>query len=234
MKNYPSLYGAPLTNPLSVQGLLRDPIVHWRKGRSAYEAAHAWVGANLNETGGWPKEVRTLLITAPEWAETRLLIGFFEHATALDTERSPTNTDVMILARAPQALGLIAVEAKAGEPFGERVERWNTSTGRAERLNWACDLLGLDPRDCGHLRWQLFHRTIAAVVEAQRFMAAQALMLVHDFAPEPCWVDDYVAFADAAGFVGARVGALSSIKNVGGVSVRLGWVRHETNQVVET
>jgi hypothetical protein len=225
MRNYPALYPAPMLNPSSVQALLRDPSVHWKKGRSAYEAAHTWVASQLNEPNGWPKEVDALLQTAPEWAGARLVTGFFEHATPLDTDRGPTNTDLLILARATSALGVIAVEAKAGEPFGDKVEQWNTTAGRADRLRWACDVLGMDPTRCGPLRWQLFHRTAAAILEAQRFCAPQAMMLVHDFAPEPCWVEDYKAFAEVAGFVGAEVGAASEAKSVGGVIMRLGWAQ---------
>jgi hypothetical protein len=225
MKNYPALYGAPLLSPGSVQALLRDPSIHWKKGRSAFEAAHSWVAAQLNEQDGWPKEIDALLKTAPEWGGARLVTGFFEHATPLDTDRGPTNTDLLALARTPGALGVIAVEAKAGETFGDRIDQWNTTPGRASRLGWACDLLGIMQAYCGSLRWQLFHRTAAAILEAQRFLAPQAIMLVHDFAAEPCWVEDYKSFADAAGFVGADVGKLSEAKSVGGVTIRLGWAQ---------
>lgn len=158
------------------------------------------------------------------------MTGFFEHATPLDTERGPTNTDLLAVARTPNALGVIAVEAKAGESFGELIDQWNTTPGRAERLRWICDLFGVTPADVGQLRWQLFHRTAAAVIEANRFLAPQAIMLVHDFAPEPCWVEDYTAFAEVLGISNAAIGALSSAKMINGVSLRLGWARGTRTQ----
>lgn len=222
MKNFPTLYGSPLLAADSVRPLLRDPILHWKQGRSAYEAAHAWVTANLRAPGGWPKEVRELLAVSPDWASAEVITGFFEHATALDTPQGPTNSDLLILARMPSDLGVIAVEAKAGETFGEMIQAWNTSPGREVRLKWACGLFGLDPAACGLLRWQLFHRTAAAVLEAKRFLAPKAIMLVHDFAAQPSWVDDYKAFAQALGFAEADVNCLSTPRVIEGVTLQLG------------
>ncbi|MFZ4072065.1 MAG: DUF6946 family protein [Caulobacterales bacterium] len=225
MKNYPTLYGSPLLAPASVQPLLRDPTLHWKKGRSAYEGAHTWVTANLQTPGGWPEEVRELLASSPDWATAEVVTGFFEHATALDTAQRPTNSDLMIVAKTQSTLGVIAVEAKAGEPFGDTITAWNTSPGRNNRLEWACNLFGVDPHSCGPLRWQLFHRTAAALLEAKRFLAPNAIMLVHDFAAEPCWVDDYRAFAQALSFSEAGVDRLSGPRVIEGVSLQLGWVR---------
>lgn len=78
MKNYPRLYAAPLLKPESVQPLLRDPELHWKKGRSAYEAAHAWVTGNLQKEGGLPLLVRATLGVAPEWKNAELVSGFGE------------------------------------------------------------------------------------------------------------------------------------------------------------
>ncbi|MEZ5985642.1 MAG: hypothetical protein R3B94_06800 [Hyphomonas sp.] len=224
MKNYPRLYGAPLMQPESVQSLLRDPQLHWKQGRSAYESAHAWLDGNLQKDGGLPPLVRDVLNGAPEWSDAELVTGFFEHATPLDTLVGPSNSDLLIVCRLAEALGVMAVEAKAGETFGELVSVWNTTPGKSARLAWACDLLGADLNASNNLRWQLFHRTASAVLEAKRYHAPNAVMLVHDFSEQPSWVEDFLLFADAIGIQGAGVGRLSEPKAVDGVALRLAWV----------
>lgn len=225
MKNYPRLYGEPLKDPLQTKPLLRDPELHWKKGRSAYEAAHSWVNGNINHEGGMPRSVRTLLDQAPEWTGAEVAIGLFEHATPLDTLRGPSNNDLLVICRLRDALGVMAVEAKAGEPFGELVSVWNSSPGRSARLAWACDFFSVDMEACGGLRWQLFHRTASAIIEAKRFHSPHAIMLVHDFGEKVSWREDYMAFASILGVANADIGRLSDPKIVGGVSLRMGWVR---------
>jgi hypothetical protein len=47
----------------------------------------------------------------------------------------------------------------------------------------------------GNLRYQLFHRTAAAVLEANRFRTGQAGMIVQSFSQEHRWIEDFQAFA---------------------------------------
>jgi len=225
-RNYPSLYGAPLIAPIQVKPLLRDPELHWKPGRSAYQSAESWMKGSLREAGGLPRTVRCTLDRAEEWVGAEMVAGFFEHATPLDTLKGPSSNDVLAVCRLPDSLGVMAVEAKAGETFGELVSVWNTSPGRASRLGWACSLFGVEPSACNELRWQLFHRTASAVIEAKRFHARHAVMMVHDFSKTPSWVADYSAFANAIGITGAEVGGMTEAKLVDGVSLRLGWT-HE-------
>jgi hypothetical protein len=55
-------------------------------------------------------------------------------------------------------------------------------------------MLGCDPIAAPGLRYQLFHRTAAAVVEARRFVSSAAAMILHSFSPEHRWFDDFAAF----------------------------------------
>jgi hypothetical protein len=123
-----------------------------------------------------------------------------------------------------ETLGVMAVEAKAGETFGELVSVWNTTPGKSARLAWACDLLGVDLNASDNLCWQLFHRAASSVLEAKRYHAPNAVMLVHDFSEQPSWVEDFLSFADAIGIHGAGVGHISEPKAVDGVELRLAWV----------
>ena len=227
MIDYPRLYGSPLMAPAEVQRLLRDPEVQWKKGRSAYEAAHSWIRAGQRNESGLPTKAQTILSKAPEWIEAAVVAGFFEHATPLDTQAGPSNTDLLAVCGLRDELGILAVEAKAGESFGELVQHWNKTEGRGKRLQWACKLFGIDADACSTLRWQLFHRTASAVIEAKRFRASCATMMVHDFSPQPSWIDDYLAFAEMIGARNANVDAVSEPIAVDGLCLRLAWVQDQ-------
>ena len=80
------------------------------------------------------------------------------------------------------------------------------------------------------LRYQLFHRTCAAIYEAKRFGYQRAIMLVHSFAERPvppamptCF-DDFAAFTRAVGMPVSSPGSISAMKLCDGIEVRLAWV----------
>ncbi|MFU8881858.1 MAG: DUF6946 family protein [Rhodobacterales bacterium] len=58
----------------------------------------------------------------------------------------------------------------------------------------------------GALRYQLFHRTAAAVTEARRFHRPVAAMIVQSFAPDHRWFADYAAFCALFGLPAAPGG----------------------------
>lgn len=80
-----------------------------------------------------------------------------------------------------------------GPPVGKKRE--DSSPGVKERLDYLCDLLGITGHDLDNIRYQLLHRTASALIEADRFCAKQALMLVHSFSQTHKWFYDYAAFA---------------------------------------
>jgi hypothetical protein len=217
MPDYPRLYGVPIEKLDNARALHSD--VHWKRGRSAYETSFSWLRAR-----GVPTKVRSVLDAAVEWRNAELLAGFFEHATALDTQAGPSYTDLLAICGLEGGLGILAVEGKAGETFGQLVSEWRDSPGKEARYAWACELFGVDAKDCSILRWQLFHRAASAVLEAKRFRAAHAVVLVHDFSGVCSSAPDFLAFADTVGLAGAATDALSAPKVVDGVSLRLGWV----------
>jgi len=74
-----------------------------------------------------------------------------------------------------------------------------------------------------HIRYQLLHRTASALIEAQRFNAPNALMLVYSFSRENKWFEDYQQFLALFGVAG-KVDSLVFAKNVNGVKLYFGWV----------
>ena len=130
-----------------------------------------------------------------------------------------------MLARAGPDLVSIAVEGKVEELFGPTVGEWlaEGSKGKDKRLTFLCDLLGLQQPVPGLIRYQLFHRTASAIIEARRFCAPHAIMLVHSFSQTHEWFTDYVAFARLLG-VEVEVDRLVTVGQRGGVELHLCWV----------
>lgn len=73
------------------------------------------------------------------------------------------------------------------------------------------------------LRHQLLHRTAAALIEAERFSASVAIMLVHSFSPEPEGFGDYAAFGTGMG-VSVESGQLMDVGMRSGRRLLLGWL----------
>ena len=111
------------------------------------------------------------------------------------------------------------------EPFGPTVGEWlaEGSRGKDKRLTFLCDLLGLQQPVPGSIRYQLLHRTASAIIEARRFCAPHAIMLVHSFSQIHEWFADYAAFARLLG-VEVEVNRLVAIGERGGVELHLCWV----------
>jgi len=118
----------------------------------------------------------------------------------------------------------IAVEAKVNETFGPTIGEWmaNASKGKIERMRFICDLLGLNTTPPHQLRYQLFHRTAAAVLEANRFKTDRAAMIVQSFSQEHRWLDDFQAFANIFGLQ-AEPGQAINYDLPSGMRLTMGW-----------
>jgi hypothetical protein len=63
------------------------------------------------------------------------------------------------------------------------------------------------------------------VLEAERYGASEAVMLVHSFDPADGSLEDYRAFAGALGMTDVKIGALTSPVELSGLTLRLGWAK---------
>lgn len=165
----------PSAGPSDWRRLLADPEKHWRDGYSAKAAAERWEAST-----GLPPEIGSLF-EAVGLGPSELLLAVPEWKTPLPGGERESQTDVFALVHAPRGVFACAVEAKVIEPFGPTVAEWlaGASAGKLERLAYLCDLLGLPNPPAGELRYQLFHRTAVALIEAERFGCAGAAMIVH-------------------------------------------------------
>lgn len=92
------------------------------------------------------------------------------------------------------------------------------------RLDYLKEQLGLFEEINPNVRYQLLHRTASAVIEARRFNAKTAVMVVHSFSQQNEWFDDYSAFMALFG-KSAGVGELVSVGYVDGIELFLGWAK---------
>jgi hypothetical protein len=197
---------------------------HWRTGYSARSLAQCWHAA-----AGLPPEIQAVLHSTPLFAQAELLLAIPEHRVALPGSGRPSQTDLWLLLRTPAALASVAVEGKVAEPFGPTIGEWLGDGGEAanpnksRRLKGLCELLGLASA-APELRYQLLHRTASAVIEARRFLAAHAVMLVHSFSQQDAWYDDFERFARALDAEPAK-GKLTVVPGRTGPTLHLGWVR---------
>lgn len=216
---------------------------HWEEGRSAFELAAAWMNAR-----GIPDRVRQVLDQASEWRQAELLDAIFERETQMPGQGRASQTDLLGIVRLRDGNAVLAVEGKVDEPFGDPVSVWlqgeprpkadetdkdkamrdRSRRNRLRRLSGLREVLGIDPVGSGHLHYQLFHRTYAALIEAQRFRYARAVMMVHSFhLPDSGSVAGFEAFRAFSKEIGIPVvkpDSISDPKRLVGVELRLGWV----------
>lgn len=202
---------------------LAEPDKHWRSGYSAKTFAECWEQSN-----GFPVEFQRMFSSAgnPAFAELELLLAFPEYRVDLTDGKRPSQNDLFVLARAKDGhLASIMVEGKVSEPFGETLEVWlkDASEGKKKRLKTLCAILGLQNDPPLHVRYQLFHRTASAVLEAKRFNAQYALMIVHSFSPEHRWFSDYQDFLGLFG-VSAGINELVELPATEGKRLFTAWV----------
>ena len=197
--------------------------IHWKQGRSAKALADSWTQAE-----SLPPAIAEILRGTPEYADSQLVEAWFERKTELpDRQGRPSQTDLLALITARDGLAVLAIEGKVDEPFGQSVQDWlgpDRPETKLRRLEGLCDALGLRSKPVGDLRYQLLHRTVAAILEARRFRTPSAVLLIQSFCPNTTGFADFRRFAERLGYASVEPGTVTEPKEVAGVVLRLGWV----------
>jgi hypothetical protein len=214
----------PTRKPEDWKSLLAEPNKQWKTGYSAKALAYCWQEAN-----DFPECVRNVFKKSgiKLFRNIELLLAFPEYKVALPGGAHPSQNDIFILARGNNQLVSIMVEGKVSEPFGDTIAEWReaNSEGKHIRLKFLLEELGLEENEqIGAIRYQLLHRTASAIIEAKRFKAENALMLVHSFSRSNEWFDDYSRFL-ALFSVKAELDSLVFAKNINGIGLYFGWVK---------
>lgn len=183
----------PSAGPDSWRAFLAKPELHWAVGYSARTLAHSWEAAN-----GVPPEIAEVLSPAVGTIEPLIVVP--EHKTALPGGRRESQSDVFLLARHANGTVACTIEGKVDEPFGPTVgeQMCGASDGQMERMAYLCERLGLAtcPED---IHYQLLHRTVSALIEADRFDARDAAMIVHSFSRTNRRFDAFASFVQLLG-----------------------------------
>lgn len=210
----------PSAGPGDWKALLADPEKHWARGYSARTLAHCW-----EDTQGFPPEVETVLGQTHSLKGIHPLLIFPEWKVPLPGGSTSSQNDVWILAKCDSDLVSIAVEGKVEEPFDKVVGEWKAqaSKGKLKRLSYIAKILGLSEPIPDNIFYQLLHRTASAVIEAERFGTAQAVMLVHSFSTSNRWFEEYKAFVGLFGVI-AEVGRLATVCAKDNMPLHLAWV----------
>jgi hypothetical protein len=213
---------SPLTKPEDVIPFLGKRGEHWNKVRSAYQTAYSWFNAQ-----DLPNSIREILKTDSALEGAILKKAIFEKKTKFDAHGRESQTDVLATIQAKSGLAILGIEAKVDESFGPLIHEWNDySLGKMRRLLGLLEKLKLTCDSIGCLRYQLLHRTIAAVVEARESGASIAVVLVQSFDKNRAGFMDFVVFANAFGTPITQPGQLSEPKIIDNVAVRLGWTEN--------
>ena len=214
----------PASKPEDWKQLLAEPDKHWKTGYSAKALAYCW-----QEADGFPESVTNVFKKSgiSLFENIELLLAFPEYKVPLPGGRRASQSDIFVLAKGNDQLVSITVEGKVSEPFGETIDEWmqDASEGKQERLKFLLNELQLKDSQIDTIRYQLLHRTASALIEAKKFSAQNALMLVHSFSQADEWFDDYCQFLALFGLSGITPDSLVFARSVDGVDLYFSWVR---------
>ena len=200
----------------------------WKTGKSAKAFGYCW-----EEAGGFPLEVKRVFEQSgiEQLKGVDFLRGYPEHRTPLPGRGGSSASDLFIVAKSYDSLMTIAVEGKVAEGFGKTVAEWKpeSSENQMTRLTGLCNWLDLPFSSVGDIKYQLIHRTAAALIEAGKYRANHALMLVHSFSQDDNHFEDYQDFLDLLSADGENSvpNSVSYAGEKNGINLYLAWVRGE-------
>ena len=91
-------------------------------------------------------------------------------------------------------------------------------------MNFLLNKLNLNQAQVQHIRYQLLHRTVSAIIEAQRIGAKNALMLVHSFSTEKEWFNDFAQFVKLFD-LSAEKDSIVGPYQTDGINIYFGWTK---------
>ena len=161
----------------------------WKDGRSAKELAKAFF---RDDSPRLPSELQALFAAHPATHELSVEIGIPEHVTRLDNlPGEHRNHDMVLYGHADTQRVLVAVEAKADEPFGSHtVEEYlrrveGSRSNVPKRIEALCQALfgRLPDHELSGLRYQLLTAAAGTLIEARRkgYVAEAAVFVIYEF-----------------------------------------------------
>jgi len=178
---------------------------------------------------GFPVDVEQMFKSGGNTAinGAELLLSTPEYETQLPANGGPAFADLFVLAKSSHGLMTMVVESRVNEPFDSPFNalRWKQGNEIDDRTSLAglSDILEITVSDASSTRYQLLSRTASALIEAERYSATTAVMLVHSFSTEENLFEDYESFGAAMG-VSVERGQLVDVGIRSGRRLLLGWL----------
>ncbi|MGD8189416.1 DUF6946 family protein [Brevibacillus ginsengisoli] len=224
-----SLIFRPIKYAEEWRSFLTDPDKQWKSGYSAKELAYSW----QNSINYLPSEIQECMNSSclEPFQDLQVLQAIPEYKVPLPGGSRPSQNDLFVLAKGRQGLVSIMVEGKVSEPFGPSLAEWdiNGSKGKNERFQYIKETLNITKEIDSSLRYQLFHRAASAVIEAKKYGAKNALMLVHSFSDNNDWFDDYEAFIYLFNLSG-KINQIIGYHQINDVNLYFGWIKGESRK----
>lgn len=223
----------PSDSPDRWKDLLAQPKKQWKKGYSARSLAYCW-----QEADGFPVNiVMTFQKSKIDlFKNVELLFAFPEYKVPLLGGKRESQNDIYVIAKSNNNLISIMIEGKVSEPFDKPVSSWISNpggnSGKQVRLNFLLNKLNLNHTQVQQIRYQLLHRTVSAIIEAQRIGAKNALMLVHSFSQTNEWFDDFAQFVklfDLTAIINSIVGPYQK----DGINLYFGWTKGDEDYLTK-
>lgn len=154
-----------------------------------------------------------------------LALPEYKASSPVYSTRLPQN-DIFVLAKGNNELISIMVDGKASEPFGDTVADLLKDRNRTKkkRLQFLLKKLQIENMDVDTIRYPILDRTAAALIEAEKFNAQNALILIHSFSWLNRWLRDFKRFVSLFGMKG-KVNSISGPVVISGINLYFGWVR---------
>ncbi len=201
---------------------LAKPELHWKSKYSAKELAYCWENSN-----GFPSSIERTINQSgySELENQEILFAIPEYKVSLPGGNRDSQNDLFVTSRSKSGtLWAIMIEGKASESFGPTIDEWlkDASKGKKERLNFLCSELEINTELPGNLRYQLFHRTVSAILTAKKLNTTYAMMLVQSFSEAKDGLTDYLNFLKFLGVEGKENEITKC--NLKGIDLYIGWV----------
>ena len=223
----------PSDSPNRWKDLLAEPKKQWKKGYSARTLAYCW-----QEADGFPESIVMTFQNSKIdlFKNVELLFAFPEYKVPLPGGKRESQNDIYVIAKSNNNLISIMIEGKVSEPFDKPVSSWisnsSENSGKQDRLNFLLNKLNLNYTQVQQIRYQLLHRTVSAIIEAQRIGAKNALMLVHSFSQTKEWFDDFAQFVKLFGLT-AKINSIVGPYQTDGIDIYFGWTKGDKNYLTK-
>jgi hypothetical protein len=219
--------------PEAWKDFLAEPDKQWKTGFSAKSLAYCWESQD-----GFPKTFKKAFKKSN--LDLKMLLGIPEYKVFLDTNKAPSQNDLFVLAKDKSGLAAIMVEGKVSEPFDKQVKDWlNDKPSRKQRLDFLIKKLDLNKTivELADYRYQLFHRTVSAIIAAENFNIKKAIMIVHSFSQTDEWFNDFAKFLTLINPKIEKPIVNDEIYNCGvlasGIELYIGWIKGDKKYLIK-